>query len=102
MSESSENNSINLSVVENAMANLSVAKPIQIFVKTLTGKCITIDTTVDETVADVKQKIFVKEGVPAAQQRLIYAGKQLEDNRNLGDYGIENETTIHMVLRLVG
>lgn len=88
-------------IVENVAAE-TADENIQIFVKTLTGKCIAVDTKVSELVSDIKQKIFVKEGVPAAQQRLIYAGKQLEDARTLVDYAIGNETTIHMVLRLVG
>jgi hypothetical protein len=74
----------------------------QIFVKTLTGKCITIDTTADETIESIKQKIFIKEGIEPAQQRLVYAGKQLDIERTLADYNITNESTIHLVLRLVG
>jgi len=76
--------------------------PVEIFVKALTGKTITVNCELTDTVLSIKEKFHDIEGVPVEEIRLIFGGKQMENTETLESYGVQAEATLFVVLRLRG
>ena len=87
---------------QNDSQELEAGTAFQIFIKTLTGKSLTLVVRKEDSIKELKEKIQVKQGIPANQQRIVYAEKQLQDDKTLSDYDISKDATLHLVLRLRG
>ena len=85
-----------------SLFSLRGGKSLQVFVKTFAGKTLTVEVEPDESVESLKNKLQSKEGIPPNQQRILFGGKQLDSKKSISDYGIEDESTMNMVLRLRG
>jgi hypothetical protein len=72
----------------------------QVFVKTLDGKTITLNVEGNDSIHNIKKKIEAKQFIPTDQQRLVFSGKELNDDSSLGDYNIQGDSTIHLVIRM--
>ncbi|KAA6379107.1 MAG: putative Ubiquitin [Streblomastix strix] len=83
-------------------SNQQEQRQFEIFVKTLTGKTLTLQVRQTDTVLQVKQKIQELERVPPCQQRLVFARREMEDDQSLQDYNVQRDATMHLVMRLQG
>ena len=89
-------------IIEMADQDPAANGQIQIFVKSINGKSRTLTINPTDTIGEIKRQLHEKEGIAVGEQRLIFAGKNLEDTRTLKDYNIGAESTIHLVLRVRG
>jgi len=92
----------NLNLFKTEQQTPSASGTMNIKVKTLTGKEIEIDIEADDTIARIKERVEEKEGIPPPQQRLIFGGKQMTDDKKASEYNIEGGSVLHLVLALRG
>jgi len=93
---------ISITVAPTVVPSITIVKPINIQIKSATGKIIIININPHETILKLKKQIYISQDLSLDSQRIVFEGKQLEDHKRICDYNIKDESVVHIVLRLRG